>query len=196
MQTDCRFASLVFVFLCVVVDARFPRIVVAVCRRAAPPAGFVLLLPPLLRLGATAVHTKWEQRCSRIFLVRYPGCVVGGNGGDSGDKVIKSRRTIKIARPAAKNEIANIDTNTVFLTSTTCHTNKQIRYRTLGSSLVMNILLNVVTPHIYWLVLWGLKTWKWEHNRAKAISQEDLNNLTKGLRWEVPYGNVVGLGKV
>lgn len=49
----------------------------------------------------------------------------------------------------------------------------------------MNILLNVVTPHIYWLVLWGLKTWKWEHNRARAISQEDLNNLTKGLRWEV-----------
>ena len=57
-----------------------------------------------------------------------------------------------------------------------------------------NILLNVVTPHIYWLILWGLKTWKWEHNRARAISQEDLNNLTKGLRWEVRYGIVLGLG--
>eukprot|EP00903_Cladosiphon_okamuranus_P006559 g6407.t1 len=65
-------------------------------------------------------------------------------------------------------------------------------YRTLGSSLVMNILLNVVTPHIYWLTSWGLKTWKWEHNRARVISQEELNNLTKGLRWEasVRYAEV------
>ncbi|CAM9716755.1 unnamed protein product, partial [Ectocarpus sp. 13 AM-2016] len=58
-------------------------------------------------------------------------------------------------------------------------------YRTLGSSLVMNVLLNAVTPHLYWLVMWGIKSWKWKHNRGRAISQEALNNLTKGLRWEV-----------
>ncbi|CAN0127277.1 unnamed protein product [Ectocarpus sp. 6 AP-2014] len=58
-------------------------------------------------------------------------------------------------------------------------------YRTLGSSLVMNVLLNAVTPHLYWLVLWSIKSWKWKHNRGRAISQEALNNLTKGLRWEV-----------
>ena len=61
------------------------------------------------------------------------------------------------------------------------------RYRTLGTSLVMNVILNVVTPHIYWLVLWGIKIWKWKNNKAKAISQEALNKLTKGLRWEVWY---------
>ncbi|CAN0363513.1 unnamed protein product [Ectocarpus sp. 13 AM-2016] len=49
----------------------------------------------------------------------------------------------------------------------------------------MNVLLNAVTPHLYWLVMWGIKSWKWKHNRGRAISQEALNNLTKGLRWEV-----------
>lgn len=59
------------------------------------------------------------------------------------------------------------------------------RYRTLGSSLVMNVILNAVTPHIYWVILWGVKLWKWKHKRGRALSQEVLNNLTKGLRWEV-----------
>lgn len=51
----------------------------------------------------------------------------------------------------------------------------------------MNVILNVVTPHLYWLILWWIKKWKWKNYRAKAISQEALNNLTKGSRWEVRY---------
>lgn len=59
------------------------------------------------------------------------------------------------------------------------------RYRTLGSSLVMNVVLNAVTPHLYWLVMWAKKTWTWKTARGKAISQDALNALTKGARWEV-----------
>ncbi|CAN0060267.1 unnamed protein product, partial [Scytosiphon promiscuus] len=57
-------------------------------------------------------------------------------------------------------------------------------YRTLGSSLVLNIVLNSVTPHLYWVVMWRVKSWKWKHERNRVISQEALNNLTKGFRWE------------
>eukprot|EP00904_Undaria_pinnatifida_P010629 jgi/Undpi1/6697/HiC_scaffold_20.g09176.m1 len=58
-------------------------------------------------------------------------------------------------------------------------------YRTLGSSLVMNVLLNAVTPHLYWLGLWAKKEYTWKYKRHTAISQDALNNLTKGARWEV-----------
>ncbi|CAM9562559.1 unnamed protein product, partial [Laminaria digitata] len=58
-------------------------------------------------------------------------------------------------------------------------------YRTLGSSLVMNVLLNAVTPHLYWLGLWAKKEYTWRYKRHTAISQDALNNLTKGSRWEV-----------
>ena len=49
----------------------------------------------------------------------------------------------------------------------------------------MNVLLNAVTPHLYWLGLWARKEWKWTYGREAAISQDALNNLTKGARWEV-----------
>lgn len=60
-----------------------------------------------------------------------------------------------------------------------------IRYRTLGSSLVLTVIMNAVTPHLYWLLLWARKEWVWRKRRGEAVSQAALNNLTKGARWEV-----------
>lgn len=59
------------------------------------------------------------------------------------------------------------------------------RYRTLGSSLVLTIVMNAVTPHLYWLGLWARKEWVWKYKRHEAVSQDALNSLVKGARWEV-----------
>ncbi|CAM9177431.1 unnamed protein product [Ascophyllum nodosum] len=63
-------------------------------------------------------------------------------------------------------------------------------YRTLGSSLVMNVLINAITPHLYWLVMWTRKRRMWKQAKSdacKVISQDALHEIAKGLPWEISH---------
>ncbi|CAM9991517.1 unnamed protein product, partial [Discosporangium mesarthrocarpum] len=58
-------------------------------------------------------------------------------------------------------------------------------YRSLGSTLILITLTNAVTPHLYWLYLWFRQRRQWVMRREFAVSQDDLNALTRGAQWEV-----------